>query len=77
MCAGGSDARRWHNAWEQWVLVEAGEAGWHLVDYQAGDDDFTVGQMLDYQGGDYDISRANVLGAERVFSFVQCWSSGG
>ena len=44
MCAGGSDVRRWHNAWEQWVLVEAGEAGWLFVDYQAGDDDFTVGQ---------------------------------
>ena len=46
MCAGGSDARRWHNAWEQWVLVETGEADCHLVDYQAVDDDFTVGQML-------------------------------
>ena len=44
MCAGGSDVRRWHNAWEQWVLVETRDQRWHLVEYQAGDEGFDLGQ---------------------------------
>ena len=36
--------RRWHNAWEQWVLVETRDIRWHLVDYQAGDEGFDPGQ---------------------------------
>ena len=44
MCAGGSDVRRWHNAWEQWVLLETRDQRWHLVEYQAGDEGFDLGQ---------------------------------
>ena len=36
--------RRWHNAWEQWVLVETRGQRWHLVEYQAGDEGFDLGQ---------------------------------
>ena len=36
--------RRWHNAWEQWVLVETRDQRWYLVEYQAGDEGFDLGQ---------------------------------
>ena len=36
--------RRWHNAWEQWLLLEIKGQRWYLVDYEAGDESFDLGQ---------------------------------